>query len=198
MPELADTPTTDALAVTMTNGGGSKIDSFLERDIVYRPRVDESSGAVIADLQITMTNTAPSSGYEDYVIGNLLDLPQGTNRALVEIWSALEIQDVAIDGESIPRSDIDELGWNITPLIWSIPPGESITVDVELAGYIEPGDYELVYRPQPLTRPDTLVVDARDGSDGTLIDYEGTPLRRTLITRKSADAWRPDGHPAKR
>jgi hypothetical protein len=197
MPRLDDLPQRDALAVTSNNSSGNKIDSFLEREITYRPTVDEDLGIVVADLEVVLTNTAPSVGYPDYVIGNIVDLPTGTNRNFVELWSALDFDSVEVDGEPVPYALYGELGYQIQTVLVDIPPGESVTIRASLAGEISPGDYELIYRPQPLPNPDHVVIDARRNGDGQIFGVDGEVLRRTLFTADSSDAWRPDDHPAR-
>ncbi len=59
------------VAVTVVNASGNKIDSFLERDYEY------VRGPAGDDLRLSLTNTAPASGYPDYVIGNLASRPTG-------------------------------------------------------------------------------------------------------------------------
>lgn len=197
MPVLADLPATDALAITANNASGNKIDTFLERSIVYRPVVDERSGQVAAELEITVTNTAPPAGYNDYVIGNLLGEPPGTNRMLVELWSALEFDTVQIDGADASAPASAELGWNIVTLMVDVPPGGTTVVTASLAGAVRPGDYQLVYRPQPLPRPDTVDVVARTADGDTVLSVDEPVLRRSLITRAGVAAWRPSDHPAR-
>ena len=197
MPRLDDLPQSDALAVTVNNAAGNKIDSFLERVVEYRPIVDEDAGIVIGELTVSLTNTAPTSGYNDYVIGNIVDLPTGTNRLIAEIWSALALTEVAIDGRPVAVTTLDELGWNIQQVGVEIPAGETVTITATVSGRIEPGDYELIWRPQPLPNPDRLVVEATRNGGGTIVDFDGQLLRRTIVTAESADAWRPDDHPAR-
>ena len=197
MPRLDELPQSDALAVTVNNASGNKIDSFLEREIEYRPIVDEDAGIVSAELSVRLTNTAPSSGYNDYVIGNLVGLPTGTNRLIAEIWSALTITEVAIDDRPVAVTTLDELGWNIQQIGVDIPPGQTITITATLSGRIEPGDYELIWRPQPLPNPDRVVIEATRNGGGKIVDFDGQLLRRTLVTAEASDAWRPDDHPAR-
>ena len=37
-------------------------------------------------------NTAPATGYPDYVIGNIIGLPTGTNRTLLSVYSPLAFE----------------------------------------------------------------------------------------------------------
>jgi hypothetical protein len=196
MPRLAGA-TTDALAVTVNNGAGNKIDSFLESRIEYRPHVDGGTGVVTAQLEITLTNTAPTSGYSEYVIGNIADLPVGTNRAMVEIWSALELRALAVDGVERAAGAQPELGWHVGNLTVDLPAGATATITAELQGYVvNPGDYTLVLRPQPLPNPTVVRVEA-EIERGTGWEYEGELVRRSVVSADGITAWRPPDHPAR-
>ncbi len=196
MPVLGPAPGSDALAIVSNNGSGNKIDSFLERTIVYRPRYDESSGAVVAELEVTLTNTAPASGLNDYVIGNGVDLPIGTNRTMVELWSALDIDAVTVDDVATVPYVQPELGWNVAQLFVELDPGESAIITVQLSGTVASGGYELIYRPQPLPRTDAVEIDASLNGGGTVFTYSGEILRRSVLSETGIEAWRPPGHPA--
>lgn len=197
MPPLAELPGSDALAVTVNNAGGNKIDSFLERVVEYRPVVDEDAGIVSAELEVRLTNTAPTSGYNDYVIGNVVGLPRGTNRMIAELWTALDFAEVRIDGRPITLSPLAEHGWNVQQVGVDIPSGETVTITATMSGRVEPGDYQLIWRPQPLPNLDRVVIDATRNGGGTIVSFDGPLPRRTLVTADSTDAWRPDDHPAR-
>ena len=91
----------DGLAVVTNNASGNKIDSFVRREVRYEGTYHPNSGLVEADLTVTVTNTAPSTGYPDYVIGNLIDEPNGTNRTLLSVYSPLGVTNASIDGVPI-------------------------------------------------------------------------------------------------
>ena len=198
MPDLTADRTADALAITSNNASGNKIDSFLERTVEYRPTYDSASGQVVADLELTLTNTAPATGFNDYVIGNIVDLPPGTNRSMVELWSALDISAVTIGGKGVALEAQPELGWNVTQMSIELGPGESTTITARLSGTVASGGYELMYRPQPLPRPDTVEIDASLNGGGTAFTYSGEILRRSVLSADGIEAWRPPGHPARR
>ena len=77
----------DGWAVTVTNGAGNKIDSFLERRARYEASTDQT-GDTTGTLRIELTNTAPSEGLPPYIIGGPLQLPDGTSRLYVSVYSA--------------------------------------------------------------------------------------------------------------
>ncbi len=180
----------DALAVVTVNSSGNKIDSFLERTIDYRPVVNQQTGKAEATLTISLTNTAPSTGYDDYVIGNLVDQPTGTNRTLLEVYTRLGVESVRLDGEDIAPFTLPELGYYVHSSQFNIPPGETVVVEFELAGDIGRGAYQLLYRPQPLPNPDTLIVDARTSGGDQIFEFDGTLERRSVLSADGVSAWR--------
>jgi hypothetical protein len=180
----------DSLAVTSNNMAGNKIDSFLERTIEYRPRVDQGTGDVTTTLTVTLTNTAPSTGLPDYVIGAIADIPRATNRTLVEVFTPLDLQGATLDGETSTPQAGSELSHNVYSQRVDIPSGGTIVLDYELSGSVGRGEYRLVYRPQPLPNPDHLVVAAATTSGEPLFGYDGPLERRSVISADGVEAWR--------
>lgn len=176
---------TDGLAIVTNNASGNKIDSFLERSVSYAGRYDPATGRVEPTLTVTLHNTAPATGYPDYVIGNIIGLPTGTNRTLLSIYSPLSYTSVTLDGVATGVTSQTELGWNVYSLFLSVGPGEKRTVTISLTGQVSSGDYRLVVRPQPLARPDTISVAIDDG-----FTYAGTLTRRSMLDRNGARSMR--------
>ena len=48
--------------------------------------------------RVTLENRAPTSGLPDYVIGNVIGLPPGTNRSYVSIYSTLDLAGAWVGG----------------------------------------------------------------------------------------------------
>lgn len=184
------TGATDAFAVVSNNSSGNKIESFLERTIEYLPIVNQQTGEITATMTISLTNTAPTSGYPEYVIGNIIDEPIGSNRMLLDVYTRLPVDAVTLDGEVFAPSTLPELGYSVLTAQLTIPAGETSVIEIELSGDIGPGGYELVYRPQPLPHPDTLIVDAKTSGGNTIFTYEGTLERRSVLTADGVRAWR--------
>ncbi len=180
----------DSLAVTSNNTAGNKIDSFLERIVEYRPRVDQSAGDVRATLTVTLTNNAPSSGYPDYVIGAIADIPRGTNRTLIDVFTPLEVLAVTVDGDPVTTRAGTELSHRVSSLQIDIPPGATVVAEYELEGNVGPGTYQLVYRPQPLPIPDHLLVEATTVAGDPLFGFDGILRRRSVISADGVEAWR--------
>ena len=181
---------TDGLAIVSNNASGSKIDSFLERSETYTAVYDPATGAVRAELAITLNNTAPPEGYADYVIGNLVGLPKGTNRTLLSVYSPLAVMNVQIDGKSVEVTGGAEKGWGTSTMIVDLGPGESRTVNVTLAGAIAADKYQFLWRPQPLTRPDSLALSVRTAKGDPVAAAAGEVKRLSIISVAGTTATR--------
>jgi hypothetical protein len=178
----------DGVALTTTNAGASKIDALLERSFDYRVRWDPANGAVTGTLAVTLRNTAPSSGLPDYVIGNTIGLPTGTNRSFVSIYSPFELGAARVDGREAAVQSEREVGRNVYSTFVSIPPGGATTIELDLQGTIEGRRYELELYPQALAAADeaTVTVETAGGvpvvgegfeTDGATATFAG-PLDR--------------------
>jgi hypothetical protein len=178
----------DGLAVATTNASGNKIEPYLHRGVTYTATADERTGEVTAVAEVTLRNDAPASGLPDYVIGNLIDLPTGTNRTYLSLYSALPVETLSFGGATYTGTRDTEAGWNVTSVYVDVGPGESVTVRFELAGAISPGDYELVVRPQPTINPDQLAVAVTDPDGDPIVTFEGELARRSVL---SADGVEP-------
>jgi hypothetical protein len=166
----------DFLAVMNNNGTGNKVDRFLSRDIDYHAAWDPSSGAVIATVKVTLVNDAPRSGLPDYIIGNSLgaagaDLPKGTNRTQLSVYSPLMLEGADVDGRSVeitPEVERDRYAYS---LFVDVPPeGGMRTVTLKMRGRIamHDGDYRLHVAGQPLVTPDRLRVRVESAAGGPL------------------------------
>lgn len=180
----------DGIAVVSINASGNKIETFLERTIEYTPTYNARTGAVDATLTIKLHNTAPKTGYADYVIGNIVDLPMGTNRMVLTVYTRLGSTAETIDGEAADMGHWGELGWNVYEQFIDIPSGETAVVTMKLQGKVAPGGYELIVRPQALPKDDVVTVTARSNSGGTLFDYTGPIERRSVLSARGVEAWR--------
>jgi hypothetical protein len=166
----------DFLAVVNSNATGNKIDRFLSRDVDYRATWDPASGEVDATLSVTLVNDAPSVGLPRYIIGNALgeegwDLPPGTNRTHLSLYSPLALEGADLDGEPLELSAEVERDRYAYSLFLDIPPeGGTRVVTLRLRGSIPvDGDgYRLDVAGQPLVVPDDLHVTVESTGDGTL------------------------------
>ncbi|MDQ1424409.1 MAG: hypothetical protein QOD72_1907, partial [Acidimicrobiaceae bacterium] len=89
----------------------------------------------------------------DIVIGNPLDLPKGTNRTFVSIYTALPMVSATIDGEVTTLETDRVLGWNVASQLVDIAPGTSRVFVLDLAGGLDATPYSFITRAQPLDHP---------------------------------------------
>ena len=142
----------DGWSFTVTNGGGNKIDSFLERAAGYESTTDPVTGETTATMHVRLTNNAPAEGFPPYVIGNRVGLPSGTSRLYVSFYSPLALTGVTLDGQPTGLAVGQELDWNVYSGYVDIPPGGTVDVELQLAGVVQvPG--EIVTWEQPMVTP---------------------------------------------
>lgn len=170
------TAPSDALAVNQMNSGGNKLDAFLERKISYTASVGDDGG-LTAYARVELTNTAPAEGLPDYVIGNVLDDPTGTNRTFTIVYTPHQLVSMKVDGEAVtplPPATGQELGWNYVEWEVLVPAGGTVVLEYELAGSV-PTDvpYSLEWVQQPMARPDQVrLVATADGGETVLVDVD--------------------------
>jgi len=157
---------TDLLAVITQNSAQNKIDVFLRREVDYAVSFDPATGAVSSTATITLRNDAPADGLPDAVIGsNDQGLPRGTNRTWVSVYSPLALREARLDGSRVGVEYGRELagaegpGYGVYGGFFTIPPGGSITLELDLEGTVAPGAYRLRLPVQPLVNPDEVHLD---------------------------------------
>jgi hypothetical protein len=163
LPELDGA---NGFAVTFNNGNPSKIDSFLEVDIDHRI-IDESDSGHRLISRVSITNAVGESdlGLPDAVVGNSFGLPRGTNRMLVDIFTASRVTSVLVDGKRVDIRRGTEAGWYTSSMFVDVPPGATLVMSVS-AQPLDVDSDTLRLRIPPLARPVTASVDI-DGSDGS-------------------------------
>jgi hypothetical protein len=161
-------PDGDGLAITFNNAAGSKIDYFLAAEASYTVTADAATNTAAAQLVVSLTNTAPSAGEPDYVIGNLIGLPDGSNRTWVSIYSRLPVTDVRLGDRPAAVEIGREAGYFVTSAFVTIAPGATTTLSVQLDGRLDVTDgYDLAVRSPPTVAPTPVRVEATwTGGDG--------------------------------
>jgi len=173
----------DGLAVTTSNAGGSKIDLFLERSLRYDATWDPATGAVSGTITSTLHNAAPTEGLPDYVIGNVIGLPTGTNRSYVSIYTPLDVGAARIDGEPAPIGASRELDRNVYNAFVDIPPGGTVTIELDVTGTVEGDEYALDLAQQPLVHAEQADVSvAIAGEDLLTARGHGAALDGRTLT----------------
>jgi hypothetical protein len=195
----------DFLAVVNSNATGNKIDSFLSRDIDYHAVWDPTSGDVTATLSVTLVNHAPDAGLPDYIIGNALldeglDLPRGTNRTHLSIYSPLALDGADLDSGPVAVTTEVERGRYAYSLFLDVPPnGGTRTVTLTLRGSVPiDGDtYRLDVAGQPLRNPDQLTLRIESAPGEPVVADEplqaepgGRVAGATITSAQSTDTYR--------
>jgi MFS family permease len=158
----APTEGADLVSVRTANQGLNKIDVFLRRTVAIDTQYDPQSGAVESTVTVTLTNDAPPDGLPDYIIGNQVGEPDGTNHQLVTLYTPMTFRSVTVDGQPSGIQYQDEFGIHTYGVPIDIPPGGTVTVSWTIAGAIAPGStYLLHVLPQPLANDDQLTVKVR-------------------------------------
>jgi hypothetical protein len=181
-------PDGDYLALRQSNAGGNKLDAYLTRDVAVDVVADPTTGSVrtvvTAELTSTVTGDLP-----DYVDSNIRDLPEGTNRALLSLYSALTVDTILVDGVPTPFEPLVEYGLRRYSLLVDIPVGETVTVEARLSGFVDPGaEYRLTIDHQPLATDDTMTVVVR-GAQSLRLDGPEAPAdvdRAVFVLDRSA------------
>ena len=191
---LPDLDGSDGLAVTFDNAAGNKADTYLTTAVEYRPVFDRSTGQVDATLTVTLTNDAPTQGRPDYVIGNLIGEPTGSNLTLVNVHTPLQFTSATLDGESTTLASGSERGWNVFTLAVPLRSGETAVLEVNLTARTRLETYRLVVRPPDLPRDTSWRIEAHDRDGRLLAGFVGVVERRVVIDRTGVSDWRPDGN----
>jgi hypothetical protein len=174
---LPDRGAGDSVGVAFNNGSASKIDFFMNGDIRYDVTIDANTGSISGVVTVTMRNEAPPTGLPDYVIGNVLGLPTGTNRTQVMLFTALPATSVTMNGQPIPYNVANEAGHNVTSAFVDVAPGATLTFEVKVVGSLAPGsEYQLTTR-SPASANDFPVTVSVNGAEPVeLLSGAGTAV----------------------
>lgn len=176
--DLPDPGPADALALTFNNFAGNKIDYYLRAELGYAVDIDSPSGRVQSTVRAELTNTAPAEGDPRYVIGNLINAPNGTNRTWVTVYSALPPVGVRLNGVDVGATFGTEAGYFTTSVIIENAAGGESTLEVDLEGSLEADEYELALTLPPTVAPIPVELDVTlDGSRQTeSLEFVGTEV----------------------
>lgn len=157
--ELPEVDGRDVLLVSGTNGSNNKIDVYLRRQVELDVDHDPTTGEITSTVRVTLTNDAPTEGLPPYVIGNLRGEEFGSNLHLLSVHTPLGLQEARVDGQVVATESSREHGLSVYGRYVEVPPGESVVVELDLAGVVPDMDaYELVVPFQTMVHPDELVV----------------------------------------
>ncbi len=135
LPELGPD---GGFSVSVTNGGASKIDVFLDRAVDVAVGVADD-GTRRLTARVVLTNNAPSSGLPDDVIGNAVGLPTGTSRLFVTFYGPRLLEAAFLDRSPLPLERSAEAGWSAYGDNVDLGPGQSVEYVLEFRLEPAPG-----------------------------------------------------------
>ncbi len=177
-------PDRDFLAVVGQNGGPNKIDAYQRRTVDYRVAVDDG-GELRATATVTVFNDAPTDGsVAEYVVGNDDDDPLGTMGMQISVYTPHGLNGATINGLPTGMESQTEAGFRVYSKVITVPPGGSVTVELDLEGTLDTSEgYRLDLAPQPTVTSDRLEVSvAIAGGTPTTIGPVDIIGRRALRT----------------
>ena len=130
------------VAVSINNAAGSKIDTFVNSEIVARVESgDDGSRRLVFDVAVH--NQSPSEGLPRYVIGNHAQLPSGYHRMLVTFFGPSDLVSATLDGDEIGLDSGTEAGWSTFRHFVDVAPGARVQYRLEFElddGVVVPDD----------------------------------------------------------
>lgn len=157
----ADGGDLSALTVHNLGGGddfGNKLDFYARRQVTVDVALDRD-GAVVTQ-ELSLRNTAPSSGLPTYVAGQV---EPGVSNSFVTVSLPREAQDVAFErgGRGLSTDVLPEGDHVVLTDVVSLPPGTATTWRLRYRLPLQDGRYALHLVPQPLAVDAGLAVTLR-------------------------------------
>jgi len=180
----------DFISLVTQNSANNKIDIFLHREVDYAASFDPASGRVRSTATIRLRNAAPPSGRPPLVLGSGdPHLPMGTNRVYLSFYTPLALQGAHLDDRALGLESQRELGRSVYSAFITIPPGQTVTLRLDLAGRVRPSrTYQLGIAPQPLVNPDALTVEVRPTRGWHVVPEPGPGGIGFSVSRGTAQA----------
>jgi len=177
----------DGYAVVLNNGGANKLDVYLGRDMTYDATVDPGTGVVEATLTVALTNDLPDGELPDSVTGNYTGDAPATNRTLLSLYTPLDVVFATVAGtgssaETVSFGVAIEAGWNVHTTTLTVPPGDTLTMTVQLTGSIAGAEYRLAVRPMPLVVPEHHRIEVRTTDGSELVGFDGIIDRSRIFS----------------
>jgi hypothetical protein len=158
---IIPTTTVPYVGLSIVNGGGNKLDYYLDRSLTWR-RTGCGSPRPVA-VTITLTNNAPASGLSPYVTGrgdsHSYPVKPGDNRLAVSYFATQGalMKDVTVAGRPGRGRIGAEHGHPVFTIDVELPRGTSRTIVLHLSEPAGLGTPIVLY--QPLVRPLHVTLD---------------------------------------
>ncbi len=180
----------DSFGVVVQNGGGNKIDNYLQRIVRYEATVSGTTGHVSVHAEVGLHNDAPTQGVPLSVIGNELGLPVGTSRLYVSIYSPFALRNASLDARPLQLDAESELGRRVYSAFVDIPAGKTRTMVLDLDGSVDlsSGQYHFDYLAQVLPNADRVnfSVHTPDAHVVGVTVHAAAPVRATTASRSAS------------
>lgn len=155
-------PSSDVLAVTLSNYDNNKIDGYLHESISDEIRYDPGTGLVDATVTVGLRNGASVDGLPRYVIGSFSGsgIPLGTDEEWLTLYTPFRVASATFNGVPFQLSGpLPEVGVLAYSGYVQVPAGATGQLRVSLVGRLPAGSsYRMVERLQPLANPVSSVV----------------------------------------
>lgn len=160
------------LSVVTQNVAGTKLDYYLRRDVRYTGRLTGEAVSVGGDpkpveratVEVTLANTAPSTGLPPYVTVRPDSLPgeplpRGQNKVWVSVYlpGGTQLRTATLDGKAVSMESGTERGLAVLSYVLTQDPGARNVLRLEVDVLLDGGGF--VYRAQPLAFADSVRVD---------------------------------------
>lgn len=159
-------PDADLAMLTTQNAGANKTDVYLSRSLRYDVHLEPDAAGdrclVTGTLDVTLHNSAPSSGLPTYVIGPNTDgINAGENRTFMTLYTRLPYREVTIDGAPSALQSLRELGYWANSKFLTLPSDATSTIGLQVEGVLQledDGTYRLRLIRQAVEAPDDVAV----------------------------------------
>jgi Protein of unknown function (DUF4012) len=169
-------PKNDQILFTTANAAANKLDFYLHRSESYDVHWDPRSGEITATWKVHLENTAPAEGLPDYVMGNAVGLPDGSNRSFVSLYTPYELTGSRIGGQEAALQAETELTRYVYSTFVDIPPGGAVDIELDLGGTFEGRRYSLSLPVQPFSTADQAAVSVTVAGGGPVAASEGAQV----------------------
>jgi hypothetical protein len=179
---LTPTDKNDQILFTTANAAANKLDYYLHRSESYDVHWDPEAGQVTATWKVHLENTAPAEGLPNYVMGNAVGLPKGSNRSFVSLYTPYELTGARIGGQEAAVQSETELTRHVYSTFVDIPPGGSVDIELDLQGAFKGHRYSLDLPVQPFSTPDQAAVSVTLEGGRPMAASEGAEVSGNTVT----------------
>lgn len=172
--------TGDGFAVAFNNLSRNKLELWLDTTLDYQLTAKNDSTAE-AVATVTLTNSAPTTGWPAGVIGNYIKLPTGTSRLQVMLYSKLPFESATLDGEPLEAEYSVEAQYFVADVTVDVASGTTATLVAKFSGAFDAGSNDgripVVFRSPPMVRPMETTITYTSASGRVMhavIDKPGT------------------------